>query len=683
MAQIFPQLLEAFQEDHARLGRDFNQLSCCLRAGDAVGAGAAARKLNREAGAHICFEEEDFYPALVPLLGKEVVRRMLQEHCCGFDVIRTLLDRSSDLPLPRDLSERLLVQSEVMEGHIAECGELFTALREIPLAQQQALYDKLINWRQQQPKLDLARRTVGCGALRLVQCHPTAAPLDASERSSLPVLEQLTIRLGPEEQRETARLAARLIADEPALVANDLLDPRTGSGIADGPALFFEDHSEIPLRSGACLDYRSRLLAGDGDIVVIGGQRCPGFETYCHDLLGLGDPAVVTPVGLAHLPLAKRCAQDSALMAQLCDVARRAGRLGLVPYLGSESAWGLASAIAAQSGAPVWVAAPGPRLTRRVNDKLWFSERVTEVLGRRALPPTHRVFGPEALARRIALLARTHKCVCIKVPDGTGGAGNLIVEAKQVVGTPVKPLQKSLLQRLHRLGWRDRYPLLVGVWESPVVVSPSVQLWIPHRATGTPIVEGIFEQIVEEGHFVGAMPTALPLASRQRIAQEAAHIACLFQELGYFGRCSLDAVLLDSGALHWIECNGRWGGVSIPMTLINRLLGGWQNWAFMIVHRTGLRIPPRSFAEVMSQLRDRLFRYGGPPQGAVLLTADGIEAGTGFHFLVLGDTGTEVLAETRKIAALLSEGGTCAGSMDSARQNQPKSNAHWSMPRTP
>ena len=131
------------------------------------------------------------------------------------------------------------------------------------------------------------------------------------------------------------------------------------------------------------------------------------------------------------------------------------------------------------------------------------------------------------------------------------------------------------------------------------------------------------------------------VASRQRIAQEAAHIACLFQELGHFGRCSLDAVLLDSGALHWIECNGRWGGVSIPMTLINRLLGGWQNRAFMIVHRTGLRIPPRSFAEVVSQLRDRLFRYGGPAQGTVLLTADGIEAGTGFHFLVLTGIGRD------------------------------------------
>ena len=36
----------------------------------------------------------------------------------------------------------------------------------------------------------------------------------------------------------------------------------------------------------------------------------------------------------------------------------------------------------------------GTALTRAVNDKLWFSDRVTELLGRRALPPTHYVFGP-------------------------------------------------------------------------------------------------------------------------------------------------------------------------------------------------------------------------------------------------------------------------------------------------
>jgi hypothetical protein len=447
-----------------------------------------------------------------------------------------------------------------------------------------------------------------------------------------------------------------LIADEPALIANDTLDPRTGSGIADGPALFFEDQSAIALHRNAPLDYRSRHLACDGDVVVIGRQRHPEFEAYCRDLLGLGDPTIAVPAGLPHLPLAQRCAEDPELMLHLCDLAHRAGRFGLVPFLGSESAWGLASAIATRSGEPVWVAAPGPRLSRRVNDKLWFSERVTEVLGSQALPNTYRVYGPEALARRIALLARSHKFVCIKVPGGAGGAGNLIIEAGQVMGMPLRHLWQNLLDRLRGLGWRDRYPLLVAVWESPLVASPSVQLWIPHRTTGAPIVEGIFEQIVEEGHFVGASSSTLPAASQQRIAQEAVYIACLFQELGYFGRCSLDTVLLDSGALLWIECNARWGGVSVPMTLISRLVGDWQSRSFVIVHRFGLRLRSKGFAAVMAQLRDRLLRPGGPPKGIVWLTPDAIEEGSGLHFLVLGDTRSEVLAQAKEIVSLLNEG---------------------------
>ena len=668
MEPIFPKLLEAFQQDHIMLGRGFNELSCCLRAGDPAGACAAARRLYEEAGAHIGFEEEDFYPVLVPLLGEEVVRRMYQEHCCGFDVIHTLLSRGPDLPLHHDLSGRLLAQTEVMEGHIAECGELFTALRHIPPAKQQALYDKLIEWRQH-PKLDWERRTVGCGALRLAQCHPAAVPPGAAERSSMPVFQRFTVRIGPDERRELARLAARLIAEEPALVANTTLDPRTGAGIENSPALFFEDHSEIPLRSGAWFDYRSYLLAGDGDIVMIGSQRRLAFEAYCHDLLGLDGAEVVVPGGPPDLPLAQRCAQDPALLAQLCGVARRVGRLGLVPYFGSESAWALASTIATQSGAPVWVAAPGPRLTRLVNDKLWFSDRVTQLLGLRALPPTYYIFDPEDLARLIALLAQRHDRVCIKVPDATGGAGNLILEAKPLLGVPLTQLQQFLLQHLYGLGWRDRYPLLVGVWESLVVANPSVQLWIPHRTMGAPVVEGVFEQIVEEGHFIGATPSALPASSCQRLAQEAVHLACLFQELGYFGRCSFDAVLLSSGVLHWIECNGRWGGVSIPMTLLNRLIGDWQSRSFVIVQQSGLRIPARRFAAVVDQLKGRLFRRGGEPKGTLFLTADGIEQGTGFHFLVLGDTQAEVLAEGRSIARLLREDSVCADSMDSGQQS--------------
>ena len=65
LKDVFAQLLEAFRHDHVMLGRGFNELSNCLRAGDAVGACAAARRLHDAAGAHIGFEEEEYYPALV------------------------------------------------------------------------------------------------------------------------------------------------------------------------------------------------------------------------------------------------------------------------------------------------------------------------------------------------------------------------------------------------------------------------------------------------------------------------------------------------------------------------------------------------------------------------------------------------------------------------------------------
>ena len=653
---VFAQLLEAFRHDHAMLGRGFNELSCSLRAGDAVGACAAARRLHEVAGAHIGFEEEEYYPALVPFLGEETVRRMRQEHCCGIDVIGTLLSRGPDLPLHPDLRARLLAQSEVMEEHIAECGELFAALGHIPTAKQQELYDKLIEWRRC-PELDLERRTVGCGALRLAQCFPAALPPGASERSSMPVVERHSVQIGADERREAARMAARLIAEDPALITGSAIDPRTGPGIENGPALFFEDHSEIPLGSGGSFDYRARLLAGDGDIVMIGKRRRPAFEAYCRDLLGIGNPAIVLPEGPAHLPLAKRCAQDATQLAEICKVARRFGCLGLVPYLSSEGAWTLASIIATQSGAPVWVAGPGPRLTRRINDKLWFSDRVAQLLGRRALPQTHYIFGPEALARRLTHLAQGHDHVCVKVPNAAAGAGNLVFESRQITALSPEPLMQYLLDQLYLLGWNGRFPLLVGSWESPVVASPSLQLWIPHRALGAPVVEGIFDQIVEAGHFIGAAPSELTESQCRRLAQEAVHLACLLQELGYFGRCSLDAVLLSCGAMHWIECNGRWGGVSIPMTLLNRLIGDWRSGSFVIVQRSALRIPARPFADVVNCLNGRLFRVGGKASGAIFLTPDGLEEGTGLHFLVLGDTKAEALAETSRIVRLLQEDG--------------------------
>src|SRR5271166_4928506 len=45
LKDAFAQLLQTFQHDHAMLGRDFSELSFCLRAGDAAGACAVASRI--------------------------------------------------------------------------------------------------------------------------------------------------------------------------------------------------------------------------------------------------------------------------------------------------------------------------------------------------------------------------------------------------------------------------------------------------------------------------------------------------------------------------------------------------------------------------------------------------------------------------------------------------------------
>lgn len=145
-------LFEAFHADHAALGRGFHDLSQCLRSNDLAAAQRLARSIDAGAGAHIAFEEEHFYKALVPLLGKAEVKKMYREHRGGLDVVRHLLESPPEQALDEALSVELLQQSEAMESHIAECGELFAAMGRIPAEDQAVLHRHLLKWRERSPR---------------------------------------------------------------------------------------------------------------------------------------------------------------------------------------------------------------------------------------------------------------------------------------------------------------------------------------------------------------------------------------------------------------------------------------------------------------------------------------------------------------------------------------------------
>ncbi|MGH9010559.1 MAG: hypothetical protein ACRDYF_12045 [Acidimicrobiia bacterium] len=293
-----------------------------------------------------------------------------------------------------------------------------------------------------------------------------------------------------------------------------------------------------------------------------------------------------------------------------------------------------------------------PALAARFNDKSWFSRRVTEILGPDAIPETGWAADAFELTAALSILAKRHRRLVVKVPDSAGGVGNVVLDSAVVAGLDHDRLLAHLWEQTGRAGRGWSFPLLVGAWDDPVVDSPSVQLWVPQKGDGLPVVEGVFSQALKgaRGAFVGAAPTWLPCDWKQRLADEAVRPALLFQELGYVGRCSFDAVLagddLESAAVHWVDANGRWGGVSIALTAANRLVGDWQRRPFVIVQRSRLHMPPRPFRAVLDDIGPRLLFFRGTPPnprglsdgrtGTVVLAPCRLMEGTGMNLMVLG-----------------------------------------------
>ncbi len=484
-------------------------------------------------------------------------------------------------------------------------------------------------------------------------------------RPSLPIVRHLVVSLDEGERRRLDGIATKLLQDEPLLNSTQAFGPRVSAGLGPWPALVLEDHSTIRLFEDIgdrIYSYRALFLAGDGDLVVIGVPRSEGFERYCREDLNLGRVRILTPRdGARGKSITLRCLVDPDLIERAADLARHSGGLNLTPYMGTGGTWLLAGRIAAEAGCEVRVTAPPPRLTRRANDKLWFAERVKELFGRAALPPSHPVFGLAALAARVADLARRHETVAIKLPDSASSEGNMVLDAKRTTGVSLSALRAYLEELLRRDGWLGRFPVLVTAWEQPLLASPSAQLWIPPRNQGAVVVEGVFDQSVKgvARVFSGAAPTALSESWQSRIALESARMGYLFQCLGYVGRCSFDAIVVgedEAGAeLHWVECNGRWGGTSIPMTLANRLVGDWQQKPFVVIERDDLSGPGRPVEAFLDEYSEDLFQPGTRPHGAVLLSPGQVERGSGFEIMVLGDTLEEARSHADRLYARLSE----------------------------
>jgi hypothetical protein len=427
-------------------------------------------------------------------------------------------------------------------------------------------------------------------------------------------------------QVRIADLAARYRRDEKAFDTCRHFHPLVRQGQGDGCSLIVSSQDEIALfsrRQPNLLEYRMTALASAGDMLVL-NRRSRDYEQYLSSFLGLGGVDFVEEPGVNMEPLAVRCRNDEALQSRIGRQARKSGGLTVHAYLTTGNVWRLAQVLAERSGVPVAVCGPTSRISRRVNDKLWFADCVRQLFGPEAVPPSFAVYGPAGAIGHIQRLSRISPRVVVKIPQSAGSIGNIAFESEHVAQMDSARLRNELLDLLFSRGWQHNFPFLVGVWNCAVVSSPSVQLWLPDPEQGPPVVEGIFEQNVAGPHgtFVGASRAQLSSALHNTLLEEALEIGGLFQQLGYFGRCSLDAIIAanDAGGrrVQWIECNGRWGGVSLPLTMVHRLVSSTNAAGLVVVQHTGTQTNLQSFPQIVAKLDDLLFRRDGPSRGIVL-----------------------------------------------------------------
>lgn len=470
--------------------------------------------------------------------------------------------------------------------------------------------------------------------------------------------------LSPADTQVLSDIADQLLISEPALNRDDVFGSGVSCGLTEAPTLLYEDHREIPLAAEIQSDlrYRMLLMAAQDDVYLVETPQIPDFERYCREVLSIGTRDVRGyPVnrGRQRGTLLRSCMNDDALIDSLAAIARQKGAMNIMPYLVSGSVWILAQRIAEKSKARIYVAAPPPRLGRRANDKLWFGSCVSDWLGKRALPVTYTAYGPGALAGEVLALARDHHFLVVKLPSSAGSMGNLRIDAEQVRQLSAGQVRHLLLSQLADLGWKGEFPLAVSAWKSRVDFSPSAQLWIPRPEQGPPILEGFFSQEVfgATGRFIGAVPAKLAHDVEAQLVRESAGIAFLLQRLGYFGRCSLDAVVSKDAAggieVTWIECNARWGGVSIPMSVAQRLTGDWKAWLAAIVQTTWPAEFPILPADAIKSLSSILYHPGKSEEGIVLLGPLGVGHNGLLSYMVMTRDPDRASAIIEEVACLL------------------------------
>lgn len=346
------------------------------------------------------------------------------------------------------------------------------------------------------------------------------------------------------------------------------------------PVLHLEDVTGIPFVDGVSgireYQHRARVRAATDDIFAAGTEPVDGYEPYCRRTLELGTPDFLLATSDSDPKAVARACQSPESLDRL---SRRAVEGGLVihPYMAIEPVWKLARRLSKTTEAPVSVLGPPPPVLWVANDKSRICRIVEELLGPEWLVETRRSNQPDQIADALYELAGGSARVGLKRTRCASAMGNLVFDAESVRHRSRTQIRSLVDDFLERTQWGGDEDVLVVEWRD-TDLSPSTQLWIPPACQGLPVLEGIYEQLLDgpEKVFLGSQPSTLPKPVHEALGRASLQICTALQKMGYVGRCSFDFIITgdpdgDFDA-RFTECNGRWGGTSTPMHLVDRLL---------------------------------------------------------------------------------------------------------------
>ena len=402
----------------------------------------------------------------------------------------------------------------------------------------------------------------------------------------------------------------------------DRLEPfnahRWSSATPDRPVLHLEDVSAIPFLSEIDrveeYQHRARVRATTGHLYATVTPPDPAYDQYCADTLHIGRPEWID-VRAADDPLAvTRGCLDKRPFQRLATAAREVHGLTIHPYMSIEDVWVLAERLSDESGSNVAVVGPPPPVTWIANDKALFTELVTLVLGNGWTTETHVTQEPARLVELLGEMAQRHAHVGLKRTRCASAMGNLVLHAPDMDDAGPDGVRTTVTDFLAGTEWPGDEPVLVVAWED-AVSSPSTQWWMPPVEVGPPQLDGIYEQILEGDRkvFVGSRLSQLPTRVHAPLTLAAGQVAAALQFLGYVDRCSFDHLIvgdLDGEfVIRFTECNGRWGGTSTPMHLVDRVVTGPRP-PYRAQDFSHPRLAELGFEEILSRAGPAVFDTG-------------------------------------------------------------------------